>query len=254
MLLVALMLPGLVFLSGCLPTGRRAMNEEKDPYFLQGKSLVNSMDYKGAINAFEKALQSNPRSSGAHFELACLYEKREADPAAAIYHFQQFLKLQPRAENAEIINEHIMGCKQELARTVSLGPVTERQQREFEQLLEENKHLRGELDKYHALEKKAQQVSNVVSAPVIAPPPVLPPPMPLQRPVAMVAPASTNSAVRVNPARTTNDSQTHVIQGGETLNAIARKYGIKVEALMAANPRIEARRLRPGQMLLVPVR
>jgi len=249
------MLTGLVFLSGCLPTGRRAMNEEKDPHFLQGKSLVNSMDYKGAINAFEKALQSNPRSSGAHFELACLYEKREADPAAAIYHFQQFLKLQPKAENAEIINEHIMGCKQELARTVSLGPVTERQQREFEQLLEENKHLRGELDKYHSLEKKAQQVSNVVSAPVIAAPPVLPPTMPGQHAAALAVPASTNSTARVNPAkRTTNDSQTHVIQGGETLNAIARKYGIKVDALMAANPRIEARRLRPGQMLLVPVR
>lgn len=33
---------------------------------------------------------------------------------------------------------------------------------------------------------------------------------------------------------------------------IARKYGVKVEALMAANPGLDPRRLRVGQTLAIP--
>ena len=39
---------------------------------------------------------------------------------------------------------------------------------------------------------------------------------------------------------------------GETPTAIARKYGVKVSALMAANPRLDERRLQPGQTLNIP--
>jgi len=34
--------------------------------------------------------------------------------------------------------------------------------------------------------------------------------------------------------------------------AIAKKYGIKVDSLMAANPRLEARRLQVGQAVNIP--
>jgi LysM repeat protein len=34
---------------------------------------------------------------------------------------------------------------------------------------------------------------------------------------------------------------------------IARQYGVKLEALMAANPGLDARRLRIGQALTIPV-
>ena len=41
------------------------------------------MDYKGAIESFSKALEVNPRSAKAHFELGWLYEEKDPDPAAA---------------------------------------------------------------------------------------------------------------------------------------------------------------------------
>ena len=69
------------------------------------------------------------------------------DPAAAIYHYQQYLRLRPKAENADMVNQHILALKQELARMVSLGPVAERQQREFERLYEENRRLNEEVEK-----------------------------------------------------------------------------------------------------------
>src|SRR5215216_6446466 len=83
-------------LSGCVP-GQNPAEEEKEPHYLAGKSAINSMDYKGAIESFEKALEVNPHSSAAHFELAWLYDQKEPDPAAAVYHYEQYLRLLPGA-------------------------------------------------------------------------------------------------------------------------------------------------------------
>src|SRR5207302_6627330 len=101
-------------------------------------------DYNGAIESFEKALEVNPRSASAHFELGCLFDEKETDPAAAIYHYTHYLTLRPKAENLEVVKQRIMACKQDLARTVSLGPVNDKVQRELEQLLEENRRLTQE--------------------------------------------------------------------------------------------------------------
>jgi LysM repeat protein len=42
------------------------------------------------------------------------------------------------------------------------------------------------------------------------------------------------------------------VQSGETPSSIARKYGIKLETLMAANPGLNPTRLRIGQTLNIP--
>src|SRR6266446_1810265 len=137
-------------LCGCLPSGHSPLDEEKEPHFLAGKSRVNTLDYQGAIECFEKALEANPRSALAHFEAGLLYEKHKMDHAAAIYHFERFLELRPGSGYAEVVRQHILACKQELAKTVSLGPVTQSLQREFEQLTEENRHLRDEVERWRA--------------------------------------------------------------------------------------------------------
>src|ERR1700733_6830323 len=100
-----------VSLSGCLPSGQSQSDEENEPHFVLGKNRVNAMDYQGAIEAFEESLEMNPHSAAAHFELACLYDEKISDPAAAIYHYQQYLKYNPNAENAEIVTQRINSCK-----------------------------------------------------------------------------------------------------------------------------------------------
>jgi LysM repeat protein len=47
-------------------------------------------------------------------------------------------------------------------------------------------------------------------------------------------------------------ARTHIVKAGETPILIARKYGVKKEALMAANPRLDARHLQVGQALAIP--
>jgi len=252
---------GGVLLSGCLPSGQSMVDEEKEPHFLEGKNRASEMDSKGAIEAFEKALEVNPRSAAAHFELALLYEKKGTDPAAAIYHYDHFLKLRPAAENAEVlVKPHILACKQEIARTVSLGAVTERQQLYFEQLAEENRRLNEELTQLRGRTatnppSQAPMALRTVQAPAFAPSsPVRATPSTSGNPAR--TPTSVTTSNPNNEGRTlaasTATSRTHTVKSGDTPTTIARKYSVKVEALMAANPRLDARRMRVGQVVAVP--
>src|SRR5690349_16343543 len=127
------LLIGCMALSGCLPSPQRMVDEEKEPHFLEGKRRVNAMDFAGAVDAFERALQANPHSAAAHFELGVLYDQRKAEPATAIYHYNRFLDAHDSGEKAQRARERIVACKQELARTVSLAPVSQSMQRDFDQ-------------------------------------------------------------------------------------------------------------------------
>jgi LysM repeat protein len=44
----------------------------------------------------------------------------------------------------------------------------------------------------------------------------------------------------------------HTIRSGDTLDGIARRYGTTVQALQAANPGLNPRRLLPGRTIRVP--
>lgn len=249
---VLLLLASLA-LGGCLRSAPNQSDEEKESHFLLGRSRVSSMDYPGAIESFGKALEVNPRNSKAHFELACLLEKRDADPAAAIYHYQQYLKLQPKAENADTVNQRILALKQELAKTVSLGPITERQQRDFERLAEDNRHLTEELEKWRAYATRLQSMTN----PVATAPPTTRPAKPAGSAQSLTGgsptlPASLTTSTGSAPAAPIAMQRTHTVKPGETASTIARKYGVKLDALLAANPRLDTRRLHAGQTLNIP--
>ena len=245
----ALLLLAGVLMSGCLPSGPK--DEEKEQFYLAGKSRVNTMDFKGAIESFEKAVEVNPKSAPAHFELGILYEQKEPDPAAAIYHFERYLKLSPNAGKEEIVKTRILACKQQLVQTVNLGPVTEKQQRELEHLVEENKRLREDLEKWRAYAARQPNAASPASAE--APAPRAAQPLAAGQPAAGgVSPSNSASAVRP-PAASATTLRTHIVKAGETLTIIARRYGVKVEALKAANPKLDPRRLQVGRAVTIPV-
>ena len=136
--------------SGCSPMDQGPQDEEKEPHFVLGKSRVNAMDYAGAIRAFEESLEANPHSGLAHYQLAMLFENQESDPAAAIYHYQQYLKYDPKAENADVIAQRITRCKQQLAEDSLTLPSTPAAQQQIEKLAEENRRLHDQLSQWQA--------------------------------------------------------------------------------------------------------
>ena len=237
-------------LSGCFPGDRAQMNEEKEPHFLNGRSLVNAMDYQGAINAFSKALEVNPHSAAAHFELGWLHADKASDPAAAIYHYQRYLELRPGAENGETVGQHIFRLKQELAKAVLPMPTTPGIQREFEQLAAENRRLQAELESLRAAYAGRATMTNLFASPE-AVSRATQSPDPILASQAMAAPSQTSNLSRPVSASPAS-ARTHRVQTGETPFSIARKYQIKVETLLSANPGLNPRRMQVGHMLNIP--
>lgn len=235
-------------LNGCFPANPSQYEEEKESHYLAGKSCLNTMDYEGAAEAFEKAVEVNPHSSAAHLQLGLLYEDKLPDPAAAVYHYEQYLKLCPKAENMEWIKQRISNCKLDLAKVVQPLPVPPGMQREVEKLAAENKQLHEENEqlKTYCESLKRQLATN--SAPPIplrgsttgSPQPPAGPPNP---------PRQVSNSVN-NP--TVAAARTYLVQPGDTLASIAKKCRVRLDALMKANPGVDPKKLRVGKPLNLP--
>lgn len=231
-----------VVLSGCAPSGQSQSGEEKEPHYVLGKGRVNAMDFRGAIEAFEKSLEVNPHSASAHFELGWLYDEKEPDPVAAIYHYQQYLKLYPGADNAEVIKQRIYSCKQQLATDVTPLSSAPAAQKQLDQLADQNRQLQDEVNRW-----RSYYASQLAAAKTNSPPPP-------NNAVAQPIPAKPTgvNTVRSGNTATTARPRTHTVVAGETAVGIARKHGVKLSALQAANPDMNPGRIRVGQVLNIP--
>ncbi len=257
----ALMLMLCLALAACSPTAETQLDEQRNPHFLAGREKLGALDYKGAIESFERAVEDNPRSAFAHFELGVLYE-READYAAALYHYNKAVKLRPNGNPAEIIRQRIPACKQELVKADSLAIINPTALRETEQLRTDNAALRQQIEILRA-QLAARPVSAAGTPPASHPGAVNEPGAPTRTSTgANVSPTGTSGGASATPPATsgrssttpasTSRGRTHVVQSGETLTSIARRHSIKVSALVAANPGLDPKRMRVGQSLNLP--
>jgi LysM repeat protein len=206
-------------------------DEETDPHYQKGRNLADGQDFKGAALEFEKALETNPHSAAAHFELGWLYDTKLNDYAAAIYHYERHLQFQPDSVRATLVRERIRGCKQELANSEFPLPNSRDLQRDVDRLTAENLLLKKQLE---AL--KHQPAPGALMAPERVEPARL-------AAVAAAPPPAPPAAAR---------PRVHIVKPHETFTSIAAKYGLNRGALMAANPQTDPRRLRVGQSLNLP--
>jgi tetratricopeptide (TPR) repeat protein len=244
-----------VALSGCTPSGQSPLSDEKEPHFVLGKSRVNAMDFQGAIEAFEQSLEANPHSAAAHFELGWLNDEKESDPAAAIYHYQEYLKLNPNADNADVIKQRIYRCKQQLAADVLPLPSAPAAQQQLEKLSDQNRQLQDEVGKWRAYyaSQLAAAKTNSTPPPGYGAPQSIPNsrPLPPAQKVFTTSPGTNLSRV-ANPKPVAAMPRTHSVVAGETAMSITRKFGVKLSALQAANPGVNLSRIHTGQILNLP--
>ena len=240
---------------GCQPGAEAQLDDDKNPFFAAGKERIAAHDYQGAIEAFEKALETNPKSVLAHFELGVLYEQhseqKDSDYIAAMYHYQQVIRLRPSEYPADNARQRIAGCKQELVKGEALAPVAQNLVRENDRLKEENRGLHRQLDSMRA---DLNRVAAAGSPTALA----------TQTPGATVrlegaTRGRTNTppvAQRIGaippPAPAAGGSKTHTIQPGDTAYSIAKKYRVNINSLMAANPRMDPRRMKVGAVVAIP--
>ena len=290
--------------AGCSQFKRSGIADEKDPHFLDGKRRVSGLDYAGAIEAFERALQSNPNNAAAHFELGLIFEGRANDQAAAIYHFQKYQNLYTNSPKSELVTQKINYAKRTLATQHAPALVNRTVQHQLEQLVATNEFYRNRLlvleaeiargpryitnyvTNYFSVDKEESRSRSMTwpTKEVEAPPQTVqtddpPPRTEIKSAQAAVkqAPAvdstpktlptgssknlagsseprsssrSTRTPKRAEPAPTT---RTHRVAPGDTMQVLARRYGISVAELKAANPGM-GNGTRAGQTLNIPAK
>jgi LysM repeat protein len=242
-----------IAVSGCTPPEPGQLEEEKELHFVRGNNDFNAMDYHSAIDEFRQALEANPRSAQAHYRLAQLFDTKEPDPASAIFHYQEFLRLNPRADNPDIIQQRISTCKQQLAADVLQMPSAPATMKKIEELSEANRLLQQQVDRltetnrqwnaYFASEQAARKNN-----------PAMPPDQLIasQSPDDMTAPGPTITKLPPARPKPVVKPRTHVVASRETFASIARKHNVTITALQAANPGVAPKKLRIGQSLNLP--
>jgi LysM repeat protein len=227
---------------GCGPIAEDGTDETKNPHYQVGKSRLISRDYAGAAEAFKKALEANPQSAAAHYELGLLYYQNLSDYAAAIYHFREYLKLRPEASQRENLNQFIVVCKQELARDVSLALVNQQVQRQLDVLARENLQLQQQVAtlKQQLLLSTNRPLETSMVASSLSPGRVTTNTTSPRQPAPAPVPAP-SSKVRA-----------HTIKAGDTPASLARQYGVKLSALLAANRGLDPKKLKVGQVVNIP--
>jgi len=261
---VALALP--VFL-GCSPVRETKVDEQRNPYFIEGKERIGTRDYRGAIAAFEKALEVNPRSALAHFELGVLYEQhseqQEDDYVSALYHYNQVVRLRPHTYPADNARQRIASCKQELVRSQSMAPVYQQTIRELDRLKDENQHLRRQLEAVSAQAANRFVAPASIGATYSQSGPHVQGASERGRALDDLTGIDTPVIVATNPVAKVKDrdtpasaarsgSRTHTIRAGDTAYSIARSYRVRLDALLAANPRLDIKHMKIGQTIAIP--
>jgi LysM repeat protein len=280
-------------LVGCSQLKRGNVDDEKDPHFIEGKRRVGGMDYDGAIESFERALQSNPNNAAAHRELGILYYDQKSDFPAAIYHYQRHLKLQPTSPMGQIITQHISFSKRELAKTEAILPVDREIQQQLERFTMTNEVLRKRIETLEAqLSRGPRYITNyvtnyfeapnfeqggarsltrpaqIVEAPEVEEPRQEPPAQEASRRTAPTTrgarePSAPSGGSRASSSRSGSSTRTaqpgaktasvHTVKPGETMERLAQRYGVSVAELRAANPG-SARGVRSGQKVNIPAK
>lgn len=287
-------LVGLLVLAGCDLVSQQKVNEESESHYQDGLVSLRLMDYDGAIRHFEDALQVNPNSGAAHFELGHLFSEKRTNDIRALYHYQRYRELRPKDTNFHAVVEgRIFHCKirlaQEFAAFLDQGHQNQHVAtiEKLRQQLNQREIQIAELNYRLSLAPRASapavpEGSTGTAGPAVGPVPVpalaLPQsnqltPLtraPSVRAASAPAPAAASGsgsghagvasgvggggAVRAVPPASVAVRRTHRVQSGETLARIAARYGVPLGRLQSANPRIDPRRLRPGTELVVPER
>ena len=235
----ALLMAAALAGTACKPVPDNSQ-EDKEPHYLNGRRLVQQMDWDGALKAFHKALEANPRSALAHYEIGLIHLSHRKDPAASIYHLQRYLEFKSDAPNKDEINGHIQGQREVLARDVR--GIADHPAQSIQQ-------LKAQLN---AVMVENQALRHQLTASGLTPNPR---PATNSNPIVITPPGNTNpgGSTTATP-NAPRPLKQHKIKAGENPSSIARQYGISLSKLLAANPGLNPARLQIGQELKIPAR
>lgn len=180
-------------------------------------------DYERAVNLYEAALDDSPRGAEVHYKLALLYDDKLNDPVSALHHFKRYLSLTPNGPHAKDVRDSIK--RDEIAAMTALSGDSVITRAEAARLRNENLTLHKELEE-RAASRTALEKSQA---------------------------NDTNS----KKPGSRKSGQTYVVQSGDTLFSISRKFYKSPKhwkAILEANKKSvrDPKDLTVGQTLVIP--
>ena len=178
-------------------------------------------DFERAVNLYEAALDDSPRDAEVHYKLALLYDDKLSDPVSALHHFKRYLTLSSNGPHAKDVKDSIK--RDEIAALTALSGDSVITRSEAARLRNENLTLHKELEERAA------------------------PPMAFEK-------TSGNDAKKPGSKKS---GQTYVVQSGDTLVSISRKFyksPKRWKAILEANKKNirDPKDLTIGQTLVIP--
>ena len=104
---VSLLCLAVIGMVGCGRVGHLDERERNNRIVAKAYEMANQGDYDSAVALFTKALETYPRLSRPHLDLALLLHDRRHDYVRAIYHYNRYLELRPGTEKTSMIKDRI---------------------------------------------------------------------------------------------------------------------------------------------------
>jgi LysM repeat protein len=182
-------------------------------------------DFMRAINLYEAAFDDSPRCAEIHYKLALLYDDKMNDPLNALHHFKRYLTLSSNGSHVDDVKNSIK--RDEIALVTSLSGDSVVTRAEAARLRNENLNLRKELEDRSLKSRNAPDQTQSGG----------PPPK--------------------EAAAGKSSSRTYVVQTGDTLASISRKFyksPARWKKILNANRKSidDPEKLRIGQSLIIP--
>ena len=191
----------------------------------QGGQREAQRDFRGAVSAYEMALDGTGKTADAHFRIAVIYADKLNDPVGAVHHFRRYMELAPNGQHVREAQANLSRLELTLATNLAGGTLISHT--EAMKLKADNADLRKQL--------------------------AARPPAPAG-PITTFTGGKPGTATAGNPAP---GSRNYVVQPGDTLASISRKFyktKAKEKDIQDANLNSlpDARKLKPGQTLIIP--
>ncbi len=99
---------------------KRLKDEEGEIHYNMGNVFFHQGMYERALDEYQMAVKIMPEDANAHFNLAYVSSEYVLDQKTALYHYRQYLRLNPQAADADLVQEKILEAELDLqARTGS---------------------------------------------------------------------------------------------------------------------------------------
>jgi LysM repeat protein len=178
-------------------------------------------DFERAVNLYEAALDDSPRGAEVHYRLALLYDDKLNDPVNALHHFKRYVALSPNGPHAKDVKESIK--RDEIAALTALSGDSVITRAEAARLRNENLTLHKQMEERAASRTALEKLE----------------------------------AMNARKAGSKKAGQTYVVQSGDTLFSISRKFyksPKRWKAILEANKKDirNPKDLTVGQTLVIP--